>query len=469
VQFRTAELAAHLGGKLVGPDVMVDGASIDTRSAHPGQLYVPVIAERDGHDFIPDAIVAGCPAYLTSRGPVGVDEGATAVAVDDTGAALMRLGALGRSRIRGEVIGITGSVGKTTTKDILARALASTFRMAASERSFNNELGLPLTLMNAPEGVQKVVLEMGARGFGHITRLLSVARPEVGIVTSVAAAHVEYFGDLDGVARAKAELVEGLPPSGVAVLNADDGRVARMADVSPCPVLGYSVRQPESREQDDTIEAQVQAENVSLDAELRPSFRMLTPWGSAQVHLSLHGVQQVGNALAAASAALWCGVPLEALVAALADVSASPLRMEVRHRPGGPTLLVDCYNANPASTEAALQSLAALPAARRMALLGVMAELGADTESEHRRMAAVAEDLGIEIVGYETDLYGSGSVEGIDDAVILLRSADPADAVLVKGSRVARLEEVVATFDGQSPSPTANPVASTNTREESSP
>jgi UDP-N-acetylmuramoyl-tripeptide--D-alanyl-D-alanine ligase len=487
VQFRTAEIVAHLGATLVGPDVTVDGASIDTRSANPGQLYVPIVAERDGHDFIPAAIAAGCPAYLTSRasvapvGSVGTVEGATAIVVDDTGAALMRLGTLARGRIGGEVTGITGSVGKTTTKDILARCLASTFSTSASERSFNNELGLPLTLLNAPEDVQMVVLEMGARGFGHIARLTSVARPQVGIVTSVASAHVEYLGDLDGVARAKGELVEGLPPSGVAVLNVDDARVVGMAEFSPCPVLGYSVRGDAvprntrvdtDRTHDKTqkhIEAQVIAEDVSLDAELRPSFRLVTPWGSARVQLSLRGVQQVGNALAASSAALWCGVPLEALVTAMADVSASPLRMEVRRPRGGPTLLVDCYNANPASTEAALRSLAALPAARRVALLGVMAELGADTASEHGRIAEVAEALGIDLVGYETDLYGSRSIRGIDEAVKLLRSADPVDAVLVKGSRVARLEEVVGAFDGQSPSPTASPAASRSTREESSP
>ncbi len=438
---------------MVGPDVAVEGASIDTRSAKRGQLFVPIVAERDGHDFIAAAIAAGCPAYLTSRDPAG----ATAVVVEDTAAALMRLGELARGRLSGGVIGITGSVGKTTTKDILARCLASTFSTAASARSFNNELGLPLTLLNAPEGVQRVVLEIGARGFGHITRLLGVARPEVGIVTSIALAHVEYFGDLDGVARAKGELVAGLPPSGVAVLNLDDVRVARMADFSPCPVIGYSVGMNAD------AHAQVHAENVSLDPELRPSFRLVTPWGKADVHLSLHGIQQVGNALAAASAALWCGVPLEAVVASLADVSASPLRMEVRHPTGGPTLLVDCYNANPASAEAALRSLAALPATGRLALLGVMAELGASTASEHRRIASVAAALGIEVVGYETDLYGGPSVGGTDEAVALLLSADPTAAVLVKGSRVARLEDVVGAFEGQLPS------ASTRTREESSP
>ena len=221
MRFSTTELATHLGGSLIGPDVTVDGAGIDSRTIAPGQLFVPVVAERDGHAFIGAALAAGAAAYLTQEGPAG----GTAVAVEDTGTALMNLGVLARSRVATGVVGITGSVGKTTTKDLLRHCLASTFRTAASERSFNNELGLPLTLLNAPDDAQWVVLEMGARGVGHIAQLARVGRPDVGIVTSVAMAHVEFFGGLDGVARAKGELVRALPESGVAVLNFDDARV----------------------------------------------------------------------------------------------------------------------------------------------------------------------------------------------------------------------------------------------------
>ena len=170
---------------------------------------------------------------------------------------------------------------------------------------------------------------------------------------------------------------------------------------------------------------------------------MATPWGGAEVRLALHGVQQVPNALAAAAAALWCGAPLDGVVAALGSAVGSPLRMEVRRIPDGPVLVVDCYNANPASTEAALRSMAALPAGRKVALLGLMAELGAETEAEHRRAARLAEELGIEVVGYQTPLYGSTQVSSTEDAVALLLQLGPDDAALVKGSRVARLEEVV--------------------------
>ncbi|WP_320669465.1 UDP-N-acetylmuramoyl-tripeptide--D-alanyl-D-alanine ligase [Patulibacter defluvii] len=431
MRFSAAELADHLGAELVGPDVAVEGASIDTRTLRPGQLYAPIVAARDGHDFLPAALAAGAAAYLTAREPVG----GTAIRVPDTAAALLRLGALGRDRIAG-AIGITGSVGKTTTKDLLAGCLASTFPTAASERSFNNELGLPLTLLGAPEATRWVVLEMGVRREGDIDRLCQVARPEVGVVTAVDLAHVEFLGDLDGVARAKGELVAGLPPSGLAVLNVDDPRVRAMASRSAARVLGYGTGP----------EAQVRADDVALDDELRARFRLSSPWGRTEVRLGLRGAHQVTNALAAAAVALWAGVPIEAVAAALAEGRASPWRMEVHHVPAGPLLVVDCFNAIPASAEAAVRSLAALPGERRLALLGLMAELGERSATEHRRIAAVAERLGVQVVGYETDLYGEAHVTGVDDAVALLRTLGPRDAALVKGSRVARLEDVVHAY-----------------------
>jgi UDP-N-acetylmuramoyl-tripeptide--D-alanyl-D-alanine ligase len=431
MRFSTSELAAHVGGELVGRDVSIEGASIDSRTIRSGQLYAPIVAQRDGHAFISAALEAGAPAYLPAQEPVG----ATAIRVRDTAAALLSLGELVRGRIGG-AIGITGSVGKTTTKDLLAGCLASTFRTAASERSFNNELGLPLTLLNAPEAARWVVLEMGVRRLGDIERLAEVARPDVGIVTGVEMAHVEYLGDLDGVARAKGELVAALPASGLAVLNFDDPRVRGMASLGACPVLGYAVG----------ADADVRADDVTLDRDLRARFRLSSPWGQAEVRLALHGAHQVANALAAATAALWCGVSIETVAEALAVSQGSPWRMEVHHVPGGPVLVVDCFNAIPASAEAAVRSLAALPGERRLALLGVMAELGDQRESEHRRIALVAEELGIEVVGYETGLYGDAHVTGVDEAVALLRTMGPGDAVLVKGSRVARLEDVVRAY-----------------------
>ena len=272
---------------------------------------------------------------------------------------------------------------------------------------------------------------------GHIARLAHVARPDVGIVTSVAMAHVEFFGDMEAVARAKSELVTSLPPTGVAVLNFDDPRVGRMAALSPCPVLGYATG----------ADAEVRAEDVELDADLRARFMLVTPWGKGEVRLALHGAHLVPDALAAAAAALWCEVPFERVVIALSEATGSPLRMEVRRVPNGPALIVDCYNANPASTDAALRALGVMKGARKVALLGLMAELGSETEAEHRRAASLAGELGIELVGYRTELYGPSQVSEVADAVELLRSLAPGDAALVKGSRVAQLEDVVAAYE----------------------
>jgi UDP-N-acetylmuramoyl-tripeptide--D-alanyl-D-alanine ligase len=300
----------------------------------------------------------------------------------------------------------------------------------------NNELGVPLTLCNATGDEQWIVLEMGARGPGHIAQLTALTRPRVGIVTSVAMAHIEFFGDLDGVFRAKSELITSLPAEGVAVLNADDERVIRMRELADCPVLTYSVRES----------ADVVAEDITLDDNLQPSFRLVTPWGAGDVTLRLFGEAQVANALAAAAASLWCEVPLAAVTASLSEVRGSDLRMDLRRPPAGPALVIDCYNANPLSTEAALRSLARLGTGTKVALLGRMAELGPETDRQHARMAELAQELGLRVVGYQTDLYGPDRVDDVTEAVELVQSLTSDDALLFKGSRVARLEEVVRAY-----------------------
>ena len=423
MRLRAAALAAACGGIVSGADVEVDGASNDSRSLRPGQLFVPVVAERDGHDFIPDALAGGAAAYLTARPAVG----GTAIVVDDTAAAVLACGRLARASLPERVVGVTGSVGKTSVKDLLAAALAATLRTAASERSFNNELGVPITLLGAPDGTEAVVLEMGARGAGHIRRLCEVGRPTVGIVTNVAAVHTELFGSLDEVAAGKGELIESLPPSGTAVLNADDERVAAMAGRTTARVLTFGAG------------GEVGAEEVVCDDELRPSFRLRTPWGTAPVVLAVRGVHQVGNALAAAAGALACGVPLAAAAEGLGRAALSPLRMDLRRTRSGALVLNDAYNANPTSMAAALRALAALPGpGRRLALLGPMAEL-AEPAAAHAEVAALAAALGVEVVPVATSLYGPAPAA---DPVAALGPLEPGDAVLVKASRAARLERV---------------------------
>ena len=213
MRIRASEAAAATGGRLVGPDVEITGAAFDSRSLRPGDLFVPIVAARDGHDFVADAIAAGAAAYLTSRPALATPQSSTVAAIEvaDTGDALMALAGWARTRLPGTVVGITGSVGKTSTKDLVAAAVAADRRVAANERSFNNEQGLPVTIIGAAEDTEVVVLEMGMRGLGEIARLCAVARPDIGVVTGVAAAHTERVGGLAGVARAKGELVDALP------------------------------------------------------------------------------------------------------------------------------------------------------------------------------------------------------------------------------------------------------------------
>jgi len=423
-------------------ETSLTGVSVDTRGLSAGALFVALRAQRDGHDWIGAALEAGAGAVLVDRVWAGSASRSTVpvpvIVVADTAEALLALGRAGRDRLAGPVVGITGSVGKTSTKDLTAAALATVLRTTSSEKSFNNEIGVPLTLVNAPIDTEVAVIEMGARGAGHIGRLCQVARPTVGVVTAVAAAHTEVFGDLVAVAAAKAELVAALPSDGTAVLNADDPRVVAMANGTSARILRYSVRTAGS------TGAELIAEGVDLDDGLRPRFVARTPWGSVDVRLEARGAHQVGNALAALAVAGELGVGLEAAAAALRAAELSPWRMELRHTRGGAVVLNDAYNANPASMAAALEALAALPAVRRIAVLGEMAELGARRGEEHAAITLLAERLGVELLAVGTEAYGLAPFDGLDDAVAALGSLGPGDAVLVKASRVARLERLAA-------------------------
>jgi UDP-N-acetylmuramoyl-tripeptide--D-alanyl-D-alanine ligase len=435
MRWALADVAEAASGRVDGdPATVVSGVAIDSRTAAAGELFVAIRGSRDGHDFVPAAVRAGAAAVMVGR-PAGA--GVPAVVVGDTSAALLDLGRAARRRLEALVVGITGSVGKTSTKDLAASALAAGRRTVASPRSFNNELGLPLTLANAAEDAEAVVVEMGARSPGHIALLCGIAAPSVGVVTAVAAAHTEMFGDLDGVERAKGELVEALPAGGLAVLNGDDRRVRRMARRGPAPALLYSAAETPAPG------AEAWAERVALDEELRPSFVAATPWGRVAVRLEARGRHQVGNALAALVVAGHAGVPLEAAAGALDKAQLSPWRMELRRARSGAVVLNDAYNANPSSMAAALRALADLPAYRRVALLGFMAELGERTAEEHRAVAELARSLGIEVVPVGTDLYGPDPAELPDPGPL-----GPGVAVLVKGSRVAALETLAEELVG---------------------
>jgi UDP-N-acetylmuramoyl-tripeptide--D-alanyl-D-alanine ligase len=430
VQFLASEIAAAVGGSLIGPDVEVRGAAIDSRLLQPGQLFVPVVAERDGHDFIEAARVLGATATLTSGSP---QPGITSIVVADTVAALSRLGAHARSRLPDRVVGITGSVGKTSTKDLAAMVLGQRHVVTASEKSFNNELGVPLTLVNADPDTDVAVIEMGARGVGHVAWLCGIARPTIAVVTSVDLVHVELMGDLDTVAEAKGEVVEALPHNGVAVLNGADERVTAMASRTGAWSVIYGGDRGD-----------VRAVEVEVGPDLRARFRLESAWGNVDVHLGVRGVHQVGNALAAATVALVCDISIDEVAAGLELGALSPWRMDLQTAPSGARVLNDAYNAGPASMEAALRALAHLDAERHHAVLGPMAELGAVGPEAHRQIAALAEALGVQLVAVGTDAYGVTPVGDVDAAVEALGDLGPHDAVLVKGSRVAGLERVAA-------------------------
>jgi UDP-N-acetylmuramoyl-tripeptide--D-alanyl-D-alanine ligase len=348
----------------------------------------------------------------------------------------MRLGAWGRQRW-GEtpaphrcVVGITGSVGKTSTKDLAAAALAASVSTWANERSFNNDQGLPTTILNAPDETAVMILEMGMRGFGEIRRLCDVGRPHIGVVTRVAGAHTERVGDLAGVARAKAELIESLPSDGVAILNGDDDRVREMARRAPGRAVFYGTMP----------DCEVRIGAVRVDHLARPSFPLQTPWGDFDVSLAASGAHMASNAAAAIACAGVLDLDVAAAVAALRSARLTGMRMDVRRLGSGAVLVDDSYNANPVSMRAALDALVALPARRRVAVVGVMAEI-AEPAEQHAQVAEYARVRGVELIAVGTELYGHPPAE---DPLAALGSLSGDDAVLVKASRAAGLERLVA-------------------------
>ena len=355
MRFALSEVASIVGGELIGADAEIDGVSVDSRTLRAGELFVPLVAERDGHDFVAAAVAAGAAGCLARRDRLGELAGLAAplVAVGDTESALRQLGVAARDRFAGPVVGITGSVGKTSTKDLLAAALRVAGPVRASPKSFNNSIGVPLTLLGAAGAERALIAEIGTNAPGEIADLAALARPHVAVVTAVSAAHTEAFGTLEAVADEKSDLVAALPAAGTAVLNADDHRVAAMSARTSGQVVSYGFGAGD-----------VRAADVSLDGALRPSFVMVTPWGRVPVRLRAAGLHNAHNALGAAAAALVLGVSIEGVAAGLGRAELSPWRMAVATSATGALIINDAYNANPASVAAALHSLAAVPARR---------------------------------------------------------------------------------------------------------
>ncbi|MGH3311485.1 MAG: UDP-N-acetylmuramoyl-tripeptide--D-alanyl-D-alanine ligase [Streptomyces sp.] len=466
-----AELAAVVNGQqsdIPDPDAQVTGpVVIDSREVAAGSLFAAFAGERsDGHDFARGAVEAGAVAVLATR-PVGVP----AVVVDDVTRALGALARHAVERLGTQVVALTGSAGKTSTKDLIAQLLERLGPTVWTPGSLNNEIGLPLTALRADAGTRHLVLEMGARGTGHIRYLAQLTPPRVGVVLNVGTAHIGEFGGREAIAEAKGELVEALPPAedpadggGVAVLNADDPLVRAMAARTRARVLLFG----------EAADADVRAENVRLTERGQPSFTLRTPTGCGDVTMRLYGEHHVSNALAAAAVAHELGMPAGDIATELSAASTlSRWRMEVTERADGVTVVNDAYNANPESTRAALRALAAMGRGRRTwAVLGEMAELGDDSLAEHDAVGRLAVRLNVsklvavggrEAVWLDMGAKNEGSwgeesvhVSDADAAVDLLRSElRPGDVVLVKASRSVGLERVADAL--LKPGPAADP------------
>ncbi|WP_055565308.1 UDP-N-acetylmuramoyl-tripeptide--D-alanyl-D-alanine ligase [Streptomyces atriruber] len=437
------EIAAVVGGRVEGDSsvTVTAPAVIDGRRAVPGGLFVAFTGEHhDGHDYAGQASRAGAVAVLGSR-PTPLPT----VVVEDPRSSLQALAAHVVARLRGglTVIALTGSQGKTGTKDLLAAVVSSVAPTTATLGSLNNELGVPLTMLRADAATRFLVLEMGARHTGDIAELTGLVAPDIAVVLNVGRSHIGEFGSRAAIARTKGELVRGLAPGGTAVLNGDDPRVAAMRSLTDGPVLTFGRAE----------HADVRMLDLTLDRLGRPTCTLRTADTSARCALPLVGAHQALNASAAAAAGLAAGVPLDLATAALATASLSKWRMELRDLDGGATLLNDSYNAGPDSTRAALDALAAIECGRRIAVLGEMLELGADSAAEHRAVGAYAAARAdvVAVVGEAARPIADGAGEAAvvladnDAAVDWLRGRlDVGDVVLVKASRGARLDEVAA-------------------------
>lgn len=452
IELSLAEIAAIVGGRLVAadPERTVSGkVEFDSRKVAAGDLFLAISGNRvDGHDYAEAAVRAGAVAVLASR-PVA----APAILVSDPIQAITSLARAVAPRLNAAIIGITGSSGKTSTKDLLAQVLAAAGATVATPASFNNELGYPYTVLLADEKTQYLVLETSSRGLGHIRHLTGIAAPRLAAVLNVGSAHLSEFGSVQTIAEAKGELVEALPSAadgGVAVLNADDRLVAAMAARTSARVVTAG----------EHPDAQVRAEGVEVDSSGRAGFELVTAAGRAAVRLQVRGEHQVSNAVIAAALALACGLELPVVAQALSRATAlSAWRMQVTETAAGITVINDAYNANPESMRAALKALAIMSEGRRaVAVLGHMAELGPDALAQHDALGRHVAGLNVAVliaVGEQARAIATGAaLEGsqagksqwVPDATAAVAKLGeelrPGDVVLVKGSRSAAMEVV---------------------------
>lgn len=453
----TAGRLAHLaGGKVVGGflTTKIRGIAIDSRTIKPGELFVPLVGETsDGHHYIEQAVEGGAVGFLTAKknGIVqrALSSKAFAIEVDDTLAALQRAAAEHRRALDATVIGITGSTGKTTVRTMTSAVLRRRYSVVESEKNYNNEIGVPLTLLNATPETDVVVVEMGMRGPGQIAELAEMAAPEIGLITGIGQTHIELLGSVEAIAKAKGELLERLPEMGTAVLNADDEWFRELSKMAGSRKLTFGLEYGDLR-----------AEDISLDAKGRATFRIVGEGLLLDVALPVPGRHNVSNALAAAAVGIACGMAGEEIAAGLSHFTLPGMRMQISTTPRGVVVINDAYNASPDSMRAALDALTDMNTdGRRIAVLGDMLELGTVAEELHHALGETVAEKGVDLLVTVGEL-GAVIAEGARKAghnpksIQSFETADEVgeyisgviesgDMVLVKASRGMRLEKIV--------------------------
>jgi len=455
MKFTLNDIVNATGGLVVtrpgarDPKPVISGISTDTRTLQAGDLFVPLRGPRaDGHDFIADAFQRGAAAALTTRPTNGLPSGAVVIRVDDPLRALGQIARAYRRTLTVTVVGVTGSVGKTTTTKLCAAVLARAFTVASTAEVWNAEIGVPLTLLGLGPQHQVAVIEMAMRGLGQITELVAMAAPSVGVVTCISDVHLEYLGSRENVARAKGELVAGLPDDGAAILNRDDELVGGLARLCRGRVVTYGLAGP----------ADVRADQIRFEP-AGMAFRVLAGPKRAEARLPAWGQHNVANALAATAVGLELGMDLDAIVAAMAEWTPPAKRLQPVQL-GTVLVINDTYNSSPASVRAALDVLEHVGQGRRLVVvLGEMRELGARSPQLHRD---VGRDLAhrkialVLTVGPGAEAIGEGAaaagvapdciehVPTVEEATTRLRTILRAgDVVLIKGSRILQMERIV--------------------------
>lgn len=457
------EIVTATGGHLLDPgaahgEVFITGVSTDTRTLQPGDLFVPLSGPRaDGHTFLREAALRGATAALWAQERPDPAGAIPLVRVTDPLVALGAVAAHYRRRLAVTIVGITGSVGKTTTTKMTAAVLATRFRTVVTKPEWNAEVGVPLTILGLREPDQVAVIEMAMRALGQIAELVKIAAPGIGVVTAIGETHLEFLGTTENIATAKGELIAGLPPAGIAVLNADDVAVRGLATLARGRVVFYGLEGAA-----DVVARQIRTTRNGVTFSLQAGAR------AATVTLKTWGHHNVRNALAAAAVGLVMDVPLEDIVTGLERVQLPHGRLEPVQL-GDVLVLNDTYNASPASVRAGLAVLAELASlAHRVAVLGEMRELGPQSDAFHREVGRLVADVGVRMlvtVGEQARAYGYGAAAGLSaEAIVHVQHLDDAvrelaaglrahDVVLVKGSRAMAMERIVERLQSNAASP----------------